>query len=661
MPFSISRRIRPLISIYSFACAISVVQILHAGERPNVVFILADDLGIGDVRSYSPDSPVDTPHIDSLASAGMRFTNAHSSNAVCTPTRYSLLTGRYAWRDSTGGILGAHGKSLIAPERLTVAEMLKQKGYSTAAIGKWHLGMDWQTTNGRPAVFTGANVDYSKPFSGGPLDHGFDYYFGDDVINFPPYSYIENNQTIGLPLPSRAGFPFTPTGGSLPGYQTPGYEFVEVMPQITDAAKDYIGQQAATDDPFFLYFSLTAPHTPIVPAPHLDGSTGKGPYGDFIATVDYAVGEILGSLADPNGDGQTDDSITDETIVIFASDNGAQIGAAFRTSPGKVDGVPVRGYKADIYEGGHLVPMLAQWPGHILPEATSDALVETTDFMSTMADIVGVDPTAGIGRDSFSLLPILIGQQESGRRYAVHQSISTALAIREVDDEHEWKLVFASNSGGFGHREKIDPNAPIADFSELQLFDLTADPGETINLLQNGGSPGHRQKALELQKKLQEFINDDLSIKDTQVGDFNRNGLFDQEDITRLTDVIFDSKNYSLFDLNQDSVVDHNDRIEWVEEIARSTFGDSNLDGVFSSEDLVLVFTQGEYEDGVEKNSTWEDGDWDGDKEFGSSDLTLAFVSDTFNVTAVPEPTTTLTSMLLFAVFCQSRRRRCIG
>ena len=650
--------------VFMIFLALALISVTNsrstASERPNVIYILADDLGVGDVRSFSPNSPVDTTNIDRLAQAGMRFTNAHSSNAVCTPTRYSLLTGRYSWRDHSGGALGPFGANHIDLERLTVGEMFKQQGYSTAVVGKWHLGMNWQTTTGGRPNSTGTNVDYTQPFLDGPTSHGFDYYFGDDVINLPPYTYIENDRTIGIPSPDENGQPFTIPGGNASGYHTPGYEPVDVMPRITDVATDYISENANKNDPFFLYFSLTAPHVPVVPPPDLQGSTGKGAYGDFIATVDQTVGAVLDSLADPNGDGQTDDSIVDDTIVIFTSDNGAQIGHAFSTSPGEIDGERMRGFKADIYEGGHRVPMLVQWPGHVESNTASEALVDTTDFMATMADIIGFDQDNTSGNDSVSMLPMLTRQADAGRRYAVHQSISSALAIRELHDDHEWKLVFTHDSGGFGKTTQIDPNSEITDFSTLQLFDLAADPNESDNLLADGGDEFHRETALRLQAKLQQFIADGTSLEETVVGDYNRNGEFDSDDIELLASAIRESRDYAVFDVDGNGDVNSTDHLTWVKEVANTNFGDSNLDGVFDTSDFIIVFQNDEFEDGIPGNSTWAEGDWNGDSEFGSDDFLLAFRDDgfVFRAVAVPEPSGHILAILIFVGAVLKIRKR---
>ncbi|HEY3394918.1 MAG TPA: arylsulfatase, partial [Lacipirellulaceae bacterium] len=484
-------------------------------ERPNIVYILADDMGLGEARSYTPNSQVDTPNIDRIAAAGMRFTNAHSSSSVCSPTRYSLLTGRYAWRTSLqSGVVLPHAPGLIEPSRLTVGEMLQDAGYSTAAIGKWHLGMNWVTTGGAP-LRDGTNVDYTQPFSNGPIAHGFDFYLGDDIINWPPYTWIRDNRTVGADLQTPAvpvglppnNSPYTPPGGNLPGLVTPGYNMRDVMPTITDEAVSYIGTHAGQADPFFLYFSMTAPHAPIVPPAFLQDTTGKGNYGDFIATVDWAVGRVLDALEDPNGDEDTSDSIADDTLIVFATDNGAEDQFAFATSPGFVDGTPLRGDKWTIYEGGHRVPFIAQWNNRIAAGSTNNQLVELNDFMATVADVIDFQLPAGAAPDSVSLAAQLLGQTtDAARNRGVEHSGGGAFAFRHFDEHgQEWKLIFTSTDGGIG-AGKHNPMSPITDFGQLQLYNLSTDPGEQSNLLSGGGTSIMQQRATAMQAVLQEFI-----------------------------------------------------------------------------------------------------------------------------------------------------------
>ena len=302
----------------------------HSAElrsRPNIVLILADDLGYGDLRCYASASKIPTPHLDRLAAEGMRFTDAHSPSSVCSPTRYALLTGRYAWRTRLQqGVLVPWDPPLIAPDRLTVASLLKEHGYSTACIGKWHLGWDWPTTNGQRAESVKnhlSNVDFSKPLANGPTTRGFDAYFGTDVPNYPPYCFIENDRTLGIPsAPNRPEF-------NRPGPMLPGWQWVDIIPELTDRAVRFIhdSARAAPHAPFFLYMPLTAPHYPVTPAARFQGRSQAGEYGDFVAQVDDTVGQVAAALAAAG--------VADNTLLIFTSDNGPEIAGEVR--PGAYD------------------------------------------------------------------------------------------------------------------------------------------------------------------------------------------------------------------------------------------------------------------------------------------------------------------------------------
>jgi arylsulfatase A len=508
-------------------------------ERPNIVYILADDMGFGDIRSYNAGSPVNTPNIDRIASAGMRFSNAHSSSSVCSPTRYSILTGRYAWRTSLqSGVVAAHAPGLIEPSRLTVGEMLQDAGYSTAAIGKWHLGENWVTTNGGPPLQNGTNVDYTQPFTNGPTAHGFDTYFGTDIINWPPYSYIRDNRTVGADLHTPAvpvgstgnnTNPYIPPGGNQLGLVTPGFDLRKVMPDSTDEAVSYISSRAAQPNPFFLYFPITAPHEPIFPPPELQGTTGNGAYGDFIATVDWSVGRVLDALEDPNGDEDTSDSIVDDTIIVFTADNGAEGHIAFTTSPGSIGGTPLRGDKHTIYEGGHRVPFIAQWGNRIQAGSSNTQLIELNDFMATVADVIDYQLPASAAPDSVSIAPQLLGQTaDPARNRGVQHSFGGAFAFRQFDENgQEWKLIFTSTDGG-SVAGRLNPLSPITNFSQLQLYNLSADPGEQTNLLSGGGTAVMQQRAIAMQAVLQQFITS---------GQSSPLGLLDAEDRVMRIDI----------------------------------------------------------------------------------------------------------------------------
>jgi arylsulfatase A-like enzyme len=536
---------------------------------PNIVYILADDMGIGDIRSYTANSPVNTPNIDRIANEGIRFDNARSSSSVCSPTRYALLTGRYSWRGPlTGPVVPVFRPSVVEPARLTVAEMLKQSGYNTALIGKWHLGLNWVTTNGQPANSTGTNVDYTQPFTGGPLDHGFDSYYGDDVINWPPFTMIRDNQTVGIPVGNAQGQPYTPPGGTLPGLVTPGYTTAGSLPSILDEMETHIGTVANQAAPFYLHFPITAPHYPIVPPPELQGSTGTNAYGDFIATVDWAVGRVFAALEDPNNDGDSSDSVLDDTIILFGADNGAETGTpcgaeAFCTSPGFVNGVPLRGDKASVYEGGHHVPFLVRWHGEVDPGSVSTQMVELQDFMATAADIVGYQLPANAAEDSFTLAPMLRGQLTQPVRSAgVQHSYIGAKVIRQTDASgNEWKLIFSSNDGGFSG-SAINPLNPITNFGLLQLFNLTVDPGETTNLLAGGGTQAMQQKTLELQSLLIQLMNAGRTAPTKSTGDFNGDHIVDLDDLFTWRAAFGSTTNLGA-DANANGVVDAGDYVVW--------------------------------------------------------------------------------------------------
>jgi len=530
---------------------------------PNIVYILADDMGLGDIRSYTPNSPVDTPNIDRIANEGVRFTNAHSPSSVCSPTRYGILTGRYPWRGPLSGpVVQVFRPSVVEPARLTVGEMLQQAGYDTAMIGKWHLGLNWVTTDGQPANSTGTNVDYSQPFTGGPIHHGFDTYFGDDVINWPPFTMIRDNRTVGIPVGNANGDPYRPLGGTLPGYVTPGYATPDVLPALVDEAESYIADKAAQTSPFFLYLPLTAPHEPIVPPPFMQGSTGTNNYGDFIATVDWAVGRVLDALDDPNGDGDISDSITDNTMIVFAADNGAETHLSFSTSPGFENGAPLRGDKATVYEGGHSVPFLVQWNARVPAGSVASHRVELNDFMATVADIINYQLPVGAAEDSFSLAPLLTGSSSAPvRNIGVQLSFAGARIIRQLDGAgNEWKLIFSSNDGGFSG-SAINPALPISNFANLQLYNLTSDPSETNNLLAGGGTADMRQKALELQALLQQLTAAGRTAPSTRTGDYNGDHFVDMDDY-QVWRAAFATAN-PMADGNNNGVVDAADYVIW--------------------------------------------------------------------------------------------------
>ena len=449
--------------------------------RPNIIYILADDMGYGDMGCNNPGSKIPTPNLDRLASQGMRFTDAHAGSSVCTPSRYALLTGRYAWRTRLkAGVLWPWDPSMIEPDRLTVAELLRQNGYRTACVGKWHLGWDWQTLDGEPAdkgigygVYDaehrhalGANIDYTKPVRGGPIDRGFDTYFGEDVPNFPPYSWFEQDRLLAQPTEEKPDDMF-----GCPGLMAPEWDLEAVMPEITRRAVQCI--EEAGEQPLFLYFPLTAPHTPIVPTSEFRGTSGAGAYGDYVCEVDWCVGQAMDALERKG--------IADDTLLIFTSDNGPENSAYERIREHTHYSMAhLRGLKRDTWEGGHRVPFIARWPGVTPPGSECDRLTMLGDFMATCADMLETDLPDGAGEDSASALPLLRGEAESlCRDFVVHHSCAGRFAIRKGD----W--VFIDHPSGDDNREpdwfKAERGYVDHDFPG-ELFNVADDIAERQNL-----------------------------------------------------------------------------------------------------------------------------------------------------------------------------------
>ncbi len=456
-----------------------------AAGKPNILLILADDLGYGDVRCYNPQrGRIPTPSIDRLAQEGLRFTDAHSSSGVCSPSRYSLLTGRYHWRTRLqAGIVGYLERPLISPDRLTLAGLLRQQGYHTAAIGKWHLGWDWAIPEGQRALFapaigstpavTGAHLAawkaaYTQPIGGGPITRGFDSYFGTDVPNWPPYCFIENDHTVGVPSEFLPADDFRPLRASLPGPALPGWQLEDVLPTVADRACAFIRSRAQQPEPFFLYLPLTAPHTPLAVNPQWRGKSGLNAYADFVMETDAVVGRVLAALEQSGA--------ADRTLVIFTSDNGCTpiIGVKDLEVKGHYPSGPWRGYKGDAWEGGHRIPLIVRWPGKVTANAQCDQLVQQADFMATFAEMFGTRLPDNAGEDSFSLLPLLRGGQQPIRSLTVNSAVSGLPALRQG----EWKVIFGLGGGGL-----VLPGATAEIYpAGVQLYHLSADPGETRNL-----------------------------------------------------------------------------------------------------------------------------------------------------------------------------------
>ena len=447
--------------------------VFAAAPRPNILIILADDLGYGDVQCYNPErGKIKTPHIDRLASQGMRFTDAHTSSGVCSPTRYALLTGRYHWRTRLqSGIVEHLGPPLIAPDRLTIAGLAKQQGYQTACIGKWHLGWDWNIPADQRDLFVPGrtvsppvteahraawNVFYARPIAGGPTTRGFDEYFGTDVPNQSPYCFIANDRTIGipavfLPLPLLKGQLAGIAGPALPDWKLEG-----ILPALGDRAADFITRQTKARQPFLLYLPLTSPHTPIAPNAEWQGKSGLGPYADFVMETDALVGRVLAALEQSG--------VADNTLVLFTSDNGCAPHAyAEMKAKGHPSSGPLREFKTSVYEGGHRVPFVLRWPGVVKPGTISRQLVHQADMIATLANLFGTTLPANAAEDSFSLLPLLRGEDRPVREHAVSCAASGIPSLRHGP----WKLVMAA-----------DAQAGTA----VQLYHLDDDIGEARNV-----------------------------------------------------------------------------------------------------------------------------------------------------------------------------------
>jgi arylsulfatase A len=439
---------------------------LQAAEpRPNIVFILADDMGYGDPHCFNSQSRIPTPSIDRLASQGMRFTDAHAPGAVCVPSRYGLLTGRYPFRNT--GVRNPANGAMIEPGRPTIATVLRDRGYVTGMIGKWHLGFEG-----------GDRFDHSGPLRGGPVDHGFDTFFGQHAsLDIPPYFFIDQDHCVEVPtatIGASSSPDWSPIQGVFwrAGKIAPSYKHADVLPTYTRKAVEYIearGKLAETaNKPFFLYVAFTAPHTPWVPMEQFRGKSMGGLYGDFVAQVDDAAGQVLAAL-DRAG-------LSGNTLVIFTSDNGPVWYPADVKKFGHSAAGSWRGMKGDVWEAGHRMPFIARWPGKVAPGTSCDQTICFTDMMATFASVADKPLADGVGQDSYDLLPLFLGRPMAGplREATVIESSQGVLAIRQGD----WKLIPHLGSGGFTRPATVRPRPgePTG-----QLYNLAEDPGETTN------------------------------------------------------------------------------------------------------------------------------------------------------------------------------------
>ncbi|QDU35997.1 Arylsulfatase [Maioricimonas rarisocia] len=464
-----------------------------AAETPNILLIYADDLGYGDVGCYNPESKVPTPHLDRLAAEGLRFTDAHSPSTVCTPSRYGVMTGRMPFRlDYRGVFTGVEGPCLITPDRLTLPEMLRQKGYETALFGKWHIGMTFLDRDGKPVYETSnargmelvRHADLSRRILDGPLDRGFDHFFGTACCPTTDwlYAYIDGDHIPILPegTRDRDALPMHPWSFDCrPGVVAPDFDFEQVDLVFLEKSKAFLEEHIANhpDRPFFLFHSAQAVHLPSFPAPSLQGKTEAGPHGDFIFEFDHIVGELLQTLERLD--------VADNTLILVTSDNGPEAPTVIHMrNDYDHDGArPWRGMKRDQWEGGHRVPFIARWPGRIAPGSVSDQTICQTDIMHTCAAIVGFELPDDAAEDSFNLLPVLLGEQgaTSVRPYTLHQTIRLDLAIRRGP----WKYLDHQGSGGNNYSRGLLKQYALPETAPEapgQLYNLETDPGETTNL-----------------------------------------------------------------------------------------------------------------------------------------------------------------------------------
>lgn len=471
-------------------------------SSPNIIYILADDLGYGDLKCFNPEGKIHTPNLDTMAANGIMFTDAHTSSAVCSPTRYGILTGRYNWRSSLKkSVLSGYSKSLIKQGRTTIAEMLRSQGYTTAYIGKWHLGWDWELEKATPdlnhdQLNANPKVNFGVPIKNGPSTHGFDYSFGfSGSLDMAPYVYVEND--MPTMVPKKSTISVDEKGIWRKGPTSDDFVHVNVLQDLTDKAVKFIDEKAKGDSPFFLYFPLPAPHTPILPTTEFMGKSNANMYGDFVMQVDDVVGQIRATLKKHG--------IAENTLLVFTSDNGCSPKADF-DELARVDHDPshtFRGMKADIFEGGHRVPFIVEWPEQGLKNTSSDETICTTDFFATCAELTGYRIKDTEAEDSYSMLSLITGEDDAPiREYTVHHSINGSFAIRQGD----WKLNVCPGSGGWSYPRPQDIEKENLDLPAMQLYNLAADIGETNNLIAENPN-----KVAELKAALKKNILDGRS------------------------------------------------------------------------------------------------------------------------------------------------------
>lgn len=454
---------------------------------PNIIIIYADDMGFGDLNCQNPDSRIPTPNLDQLAAEGMRFTDAHSSSGICSPSRFALLTGSYHWRRQHD-IVNSFGKPFFRDSDITLPQILKDQGYATACIGKWHLGWDWEFNN-EPggsveqwgkirSFYLPEDINWSAPIGGGPLARGFDYYFGDGTINFPPYCWIENDRPVDIPTAvmdvSNIGYETKEGSWEFrPGPKMENWNPYEVLPTLTKKAVEWVSGREK-GKPFFLYFSLPSPHAPIIPNDEFLGKSEAGGYGDFMVQSDWVAGQVIKALAE-NG-------LEENTIVIFSADNGPEHYAFNRAETFQHFSMgEFRGLKRDVWEGGHHVPFVIKWPGEIQAGSVSNEVISQVDIMATLAAITGAELSEDAAPDSYNLLPVLRGEKYSSplREATVQNTYKGIWGLRQG----KWLYINKPTGQQTRMPESFKALRGYGDFdTKGLLFDMEKDPGQRINL-----------------------------------------------------------------------------------------------------------------------------------------------------------------------------------
>ena len=479
--------------------------------KPNIVIIYADDMGYGDMSCQNPESKISTPNLDRLASQGMRFTDAHSASGICSPSRYSLLTGRYHWRGHlTKGLVSQWGDPAIEKGRMTIASMLEQNGYYTACIGKWHLGEIWPFKNGLGQAdptkheWTASSINgkgnwtpdafnWNLPIKEGPISKGFDYYYGTGVINFPPYTWIENDRVLEEPVDMLEMGKTKSAEGTWecrPGPAAKNWDISKVPMQLMEQTVKWINNRKKNAEPFFLYYALPSPHAPIIPDKQFQGKSRAGLYGDYMEETDWMVGRILKALEDNGFD--------KNTIVIFTSDNGPERYAYQRII--NFDHYSMgnwRGLKRDLWEGGHRVPFIIKYPGVVPSGVVNDELICQTDMMASIAAFIDITLPENAGEDSYNMVRVFKGEQSEKpvRDFIIYHSPEGSFAIRKDN----WVLIEATSGEVSKEPDWVKQKFSYqSDTTPFVLYKLNSDTRENKNLYNE-----YPEKVIELKALLE--------------------------------------------------------------------------------------------------------------------------------------------------------------